>query len=276
MATPVVESASSNIAASTTSVTITKPSGTVDGDLLVAILFASRSSSGTVADILDESGWTNMTEDVTATSRIKTIYKEASSEGSSYTFDTDASTDLYFGGTVFRISGWDGAAPTADGAVLSSATTTPSVTISVDPFVSNSLLLLGLNSSLGGGPIGVVSDYSISGTDPTWTEQYDETTSGRHQWISAYADAANGSEITSLSWTMTNANADSHVGVIVSVEGVENGDGTIASNTTNLTASIDSTGTSVANVATNNTNFTAQSVDSDPINPTVWTTTSKS
>jgi hypothetical protein len=95
----VVESQASNTASSTTSLTITKPTGTVEGNLLVA--FVSISISGDIATV--PSGWTAY--DASATyGNYHAYYKEAgASEGADYTWGDGSSCDWV--GVIFRVSG---------------------------------------------------------------------------------------------------------------------------------------------------------------------------
>lgn len=82
-------------ATTTTSFVIAKPTGTVDGDAMVAIVNANNS-----ATITPPAGWTLInTVDPVTEATISTYYKKASSEGSDYTF-TIGSSERTSGGII--------------------------------------------------------------------------------------------------------------------------------------------------------------------------------
>lgn len=88
-----------------TSIVITKPSGTVDGDLLVAMVGFSVLVDQAV-DV--PAGWTQIIQQASGglgtLSRIAAFYKFASGEGATYTF-TKASGAVAWIGTILRIAG---------------------------------------------------------------------------------------------------------------------------------------------------------------------------
>jgi hypothetical protein len=96
-----VESSASNTATATTSLTITKPSGTVSGDVLVAFVNMIRSS----AINTPPSGWTTI--EISGVFAYSHVYWKVAgaSEPSSYTWDEGASTS--WAGVIFRLSGVD-------------------------------------------------------------------------------------------------------------------------------------------------------------------------
>ena len=100
-----VASASANTGAST-SVTITKPTGTVDDDVMIAV-FSNGQTDGTTPASTD---WTNIDfNEVTAgTDGMSSIfYKVASSEGTNYTFDYPSSTSNQTVGIISTFRGVD-------------------------------------------------------------------------------------------------------------------------------------------------------------------------
>lgn len=125
MAVPVVETTSSvEVTTASTSVTVTKPTGTADGDYLVAFVAADRGSSGypTAAP----SGWTQIAQDASgagSTHAACTAYAKTAgaSEPADYTW-TLPSAYLAVA-TMHRVSGVD-----TDAAINASATATDSNT----------------------------------------------------------------------------------------------------------------------------------------------------
>src|SRR5262245_61995039 len=92
--------AQSAVAAGTTSLTITKPSGTVDGDIMLMWLTHKGASYATVP-----AGWTNVAQNISGSTRGELYWKRASGEGASYSITGLADTALgmiasYIGGKV--------------------------------------------------------------------------------------------------------------------------------------------------------------------------------
>lgn len=81
----------------TTSVTVTKPTGTVDGDLLFAQVYGRNSGGTAVSAATAPAGWTQIdTLQINAAIayvRLTTFYKVASGEGASFTFTTTGYTN---------------------------------------------------------------------------------------------------------------------------------------------------------------------------------------
>lgn len=276
MATPVIESTSTNTAAGSATVTINTPSGTTDGDLLLAVLKKAYefNSAGVVND---ESGWTTIASISDDSGRItyKAMYKTASSEGASYTFDSSSAVGN-FGGIVYRISGWDTGSPAVSQAGLVSTTSSPSITVSNDPFTADALLIAVTGSFNSAGGITDITGVTISGTNPTWTTDFTVSDSVDARVETHHATATSASEITSLAWSSTGSGT-SHFGSIISIEAVTNGDGNVNSVTLNLSAqAVDQTGTSTASITSASVSLQAEETTSETVNPTVWTTTSKS
>lgn len=87
-----------------TTLTVTKPTGTADNDILVATLWLSDTDAETTV-ITPPSGWTLITQSTTQTDgRMALYWKRASSEGASYqwSFDTTISNSL---GAISAYSG---------------------------------------------------------------------------------------------------------------------------------------------------------------------------
>lgn len=214
MATPVVETSNSASADAATTLTITKPSGTVDNNLLVALVFTYEGGGANTP--ADESGWTTIASVARDFIGMKAYYKIASSEGSDYTFDFDSSDSAW--GMIFRITGHDSAAPisASDTGVLNSTTATPSIAINVLPALSDALLIMGISSESLGGSTPTASTYIISGSNPTWTEQGEDTESTEHVFAIATATANSAIEITTEGYTITET-GQKHIGILISL-----------------------------------------------------------
>lgn len=177
----VIQSASAGTWANTGSVTITKPSGLAEGDLMLACIVASDDTGSTVTSPSTPSGWTAGSPSLNSVGastllKMRTYYKEADAgdvAASDFTFGTITSGD-WINGCILRITGavnsspiykWDSDADTTDDSTLSGS-------ISVNTTVDNSLVLMfwaGRDSV--GSP--TTSGYTVSGTNPTWTERID-------------------------------------------------------------------------------------------------------
>lgn len=141
MAAPVVESKSFAVTQSggtVNSLTVTKPSGVAEGDLLVAVL----SSNLEAISISGGAAWTLRASVAnTGFCRIFTSVAGAS-EPSSYTIATDDLDNDQFGGTIFRVSGADTSSPVdvyGTNTGTSSTPTAPSITTTV----ADTLLFVG-------------------------------------------------------------------------------------------------------------------------------------
>ncbi len=106
MAVPVVASSATNSVNNGTSVVITKPSGTVDDDLLVAVFTKELTTAFGNAP----TGWTILRNGAkNGTGRSWVAYKLASSEGTNYTWDWTGNEDG--GGRIYRVTGVDTTTP---------------------------------------------------------------------------------------------------------------------------------------------------------------------
>lgn len=159
------QSASSSGWVTVSPLSINKPSGTADGDLLVMII-ANSNSAMTVAT---PSGWTLLSRKQSSASNItiNTFWKIASSEPSSYTI-AQAETV----GAILRISGFEVSSPVdtfASDEVSNSAN--PVFTNGdITPSISDSLLLFIAVCNNVNVPTGI-SNYAIVTSNPSWTEQ---------------------------------------------------------------------------------------------------------
>jgi hypothetical protein len=144
-------SQSANSSVSGTTLTVDKPTGTVEGSMLVA--FAMTSSSNTWAA---PSGWTEVLD----TSGRGCFYKVAgASEGASYTFTLSSSSDRHVVILNYKNASWDKIGS------LSSSLTDPTVAPSVTVAVNNSLVIDFVTR-------GSAAEYA---TPSGWTNIYEQT-----------------------------------------------------------------------------------------------------
>lgn len=167
MAVATVQSVSTTAWGLRSSITLTKPTGTVDGDLLVAVV---ASQPGSAPDSVP-SGWTE--RHVASSAVLGYVYtKIASSEGASWDWGI-AGTNEACAGVVLRIDGhdptsyWD---TSAEAAVSNSAT--PSFANTITP-ASTSQLLIFVIVAKETGDAATVGSYAIATDNPTWTERAD-------------------------------------------------------------------------------------------------------
>lgn len=82
-----IGSGGTSVASGTTSITITKPTGTVDGDILVMGLVHKGVGYATMP-----AGWTAIEQQISGATRVELHWKRASSEGANYTVTGAATT----------------------------------------------------------------------------------------------------------------------------------------------------------------------------------------
>ena len=141
--------------------TVTKPTGTVDGDFLLMAVSAGNASCGT----LTATGWTLITKYIyNGTDLVEHIYyKRAASEGATYTFDCNAGA--YTDAIIWRITG-----VVTSGSPLDVAVGTNE---GDGTAISNSAIVTATNGAAVIQIIGTSNDYTtLSGT--TLTERYDD------------------------------------------------------------------------------------------------------
>lgn len=155
---------------SASSVVITKPTGTADGDLLVAIIGAIDSISA------GPSGWT-LTAGSPATNSqgfdVYCYYKTASSEGASYTWTMNSSTPC--GGVIMRVQFPHGTPFGSENEASVTNDDTPSFAASVTPAEANSLIVMAIGASQTG--VSASPGYAVATDNPTWTERHNTTSS---------------------------------------------------------------------------------------------------
>jgi hypothetical protein len=205
MATPVVQSNGTGLSDNLSSITITKPTGLAIGDLMLALVFISD-TAGNSRTISDEAGWTTVDSRITTISAFKAFWKIADSgdvAASNFTFDLSGNADSCRG-IIFRITGHSASAPIANSYFNTYIATTanPTWNPTFSPKSSDSLLVMSiLCTSLTNTPQ-TIGGYTVSGSNPTWTEQYENTESTDYILGVATATGNSASDIISVSATM--------------------------------------------------------------------------
>lgn len=187
MAVAVQSVSSTGFATGSATLTLTKPTGTVDGDLLIAVVIVTITGNSTVSAV--PSGWTlvrsSAYKPATAEAKVDTYYKIASSEGASWDWTINTSTGSN-GGGVLRITGASFVEQSSSATVANSAT--PSFANGLTPTIANSLLIIaGAATDVVTNPT-TVSSYAIETNNPTWTEAFDLHDSSKdNSGVCAYA-----------------------------------------------------------------------------------------
>lgn len=129
------------------SLTISKPSGVVDGDLMVAFI----GCTGSAVTITPPAGWTAIRNDTdTSTINERSFWKIASSEGASYDFTFSASTNCL--GSIHRITGHDATTPIDASGGQTNASSLSVTAPTITTATANTLLLFAsVITSNGGG-----------------------------------------------------------------------------------------------------------------------------
>lgn len=206
---------SANTGLTSLNVVIAKPSSLAVGDLMVASLVVGGTGTVTL-----HAGWTLAQTTAGSGCRTEIQYKIADSgdvSASNFTFTTSSGN---IAGSIIRVTGFNSTTPldlTGTGTYNSSSTTTISFATNLTPSFDGSLLvmaLIGRNGNDGGGT--TTSSYTISGTNPTWTETLDSAIdAGTDDPVSssAYAIQTTAANFTSFGATLSNVKTV-HAGVI--------------------------------------------------------------
>lgn len=158
---------------SASTIVISKPSGTVDGDLLVCMIGWSTGSSYTLTTL---SGWTLIRTDslTSGTLNLASYYKIASSEGSSYTWSFSGAVES--AGSIVRVDTVNTSSPiaTSNGAGTSGGSTN-SVTFAdtVSPNLASELILFPIFVLSTSRQLTDTSTQAVTTSNPTWTEVQD-------------------------------------------------------------------------------------------------------
>lgn len=150
--------------------TVVKPTGTAEGDMLVAFVAYSADDPETFGTPV---GWTLIQEGSDADGQgMASFYKIAgASEPADYTFTISTATNERMSACVIRITGARIVDTSSEQYNTVSATATGST---ITPTYSNDLILFAVASgslSAGAG----VSAYAIATNNPTWTELFDNS-----------------------------------------------------------------------------------------------------
>ncbi|MCK4500302.1 hypothetical protein KAU11_07380 [Candidatus Babeliales bacterium] len=197
-----VQSTTSLDYASRTTTSLTKPSGTVDGDLLVAVF--AHNDDKTISTV--PTGWTQQGTTANAISGINTYiyYKVAASEPSSWDWVLNAST--FTAGVVLRV---DGQKSTGYSDQFAGATVTnddtPTYTNTITPTSALALIIFVITGD--GDNNSSASGYAVVTDDPTWTERADMNGNGRLMAVATAirtATSATGDSSATLSGTTAN------------------------------------------------------------------------
>ena len=135
MPAPAWQSASAGSLGATLSLVITKPAGTVDGDLLVAFV-----ANNTAATITAPAGWTLIVSQARATNSLQAAWwRIASGEPADYTFTQTVSGSL--SGSIHRISGHHATPVDVSAAAASTAQDTAPTAPTVTTTAADTLLV---------------------------------------------------------------------------------------------------------------------------------------
>lgn len=187
-----------------TSITIDKPTGVVEGDLMVAQVCGQSNA----VVVTPPAGWTEIQQGVPASAGpvMASYYRVAtSSEGASYNFTLDSSSKAV--GGIVRITG-----ATVIDTSSEQYNDTPSTTITggtVTPTYADSYILF-----LTASTAGATSGYAIATANPaSWTELYDISRTsvyGTMAWASRPETSATGNATA----TTTSSRSACHILVI--------------------------------------------------------------
>lgn len=183
MATPVIQSSNSYNWTSNTSPVITKPTGLAVGDLMVALIFSVDTVGSPVDEPTTPTNWTRFSDaffdSASDTIRAYGFWKIADSgdtAASNFTFVCDTS-NVVNAGYLARITGHNATAPIVQVVYGNTTTgTNPTLTTSASTVVNDSLLFMAFCGYSSAGTE-TVSNYTINGTNPTWTEQFENSSS---------------------------------------------------------------------------------------------------
>ena len=192
-----------------TTIAVNKPAGTVDDELLIAVI--SMGDAGTVTTAL-LAGWTALLHDeISGTASfqnsLSVFYKFASSEPSSYTFTMSGTTRG--AAHIIRIDQADETTPLTSGTVntsVDSVIVAPSVTTTLD----NSLVLTILSTT------NTTRSATASPTTPTLITDTDPASNSTCGWVATYKlDVASAGATSAEQRTLNGGNGNVGVQIIV-------------------------------------------------------------
>lgn len=280
MAIPVVESFSiGTYAQDGATCTVTKPTGLAVGDMMCAMAI-SHSDSGTAPTVTPPAGWSTYTSYTDESFMIQYVfYKVADSAdvaASNFSF-THSGTNTRVQVGIARISGAPSTLATGNATGhITTPTSVSSFTISLD-LTYNDVLLLAQIVGRDATQVRTFSSYSVSGTNPTWTEHADSSNNDSVDTSFAIASAgiATPRTLTNFSATASGTLEDTYL-ILIAIPGVVSATGS------NEFMSVSPTFFSgTASVGTTGTNALHQPAPAFPepvtqvIQPTVWTPITK-
>lgn len=208
-------------------ITITKPTGLTEGDLMVAVLFSDgETATPGTGETMTATGWTNESNTTyNAGGIIWFLYKTATASdvsASNFTFTSnfDGTGDQKIGGCILRIDGQaEETLEQSTGGFTNNATDTAISVggLSLTPSYPDSLLIIalaGLNTEGGGSSI---SGYAIDSPNPSWTERIDiSSATGNDSVLGVATTNINTTpQITTLSGTIDTTQQDDHYAAIL-------------------------------------------------------------
>jgi len=198
---------------SSTSNTVTKPSGLAVGDLMVALLFKNHPSY-----LSFPSGWTNLVRQVAGQHQIRVVYKVADSgDVAASTFTFSAGSGDRIAVTLYRIT--DGVSSSID------QDSTSSNTVDLETVTANSLVIYAVLTDDGGSAAPVISNYAITNS-PSFTQRFQQNFPS---FTMAVADAYYAHTATIISATLTQSTStDNLTKLLILIPEATNAAGTAA------------------------------------------------
>lgn len=199
MAAPAFRSVADGGGASIDTVLITKPTGTVDDDILLAQIYTELNGQ----TVTPPAGWTSIVniDNASGTFRTAWYYKRASGEGANYTFTATGSD--WIGGAIASYSGCIGSGSPIDvnGSGNVGGSNTSAIASAVTTTVADTLIVFGSQNFIG-----------TAATPPSgMTERQDVT--GRY-----FADVAQATGGSTGSKTATLASADFWSAILIALK----------------------------------------------------------
>ena len=198
---------------SSTSNTVTKPSGLAVGDLMVALLFKNHSSY-----LPFPSGWTNLVPVGANNHRLRVVYKVADlGDVAASTFTFSAGSGDRIAVTLYRIT--DGVSSSID------QDSTSSNTVDLETVTANSLVIYAVLTDDGGSAAPVISNYAITNS-PSFTQRFQQNFPS---FTMAVADAYYAHTATIISATLTQSTStDNLTKLLILIPEATNAAGTAA------------------------------------------------
>lgn len=157
-------------------VTVAKPSGLAEGDLMVAIVGSTSLDISAHDGPFD--GFTLKSEIVGNNANAVAILTKTATAGdvleTDFTFTANASNRSgIIGGIILRITGTQPVFYTSSNVRDTDGGTTNNYTPGITPIIANSILIMAVASNQAS--TATTSGYAITTSDPTWTERLDTT-----------------------------------------------------------------------------------------------------